>query len=91
MNGSFCSAEAIERCRRGLQRAIEVIDDRQDPRDGQLRRALEIRIVDAPLESLDPLDRGLRAVVVTNLDRSNGRDQQQLGLRAILQCVGSEQ
>ena len=33
----------------GLQRTVEVISDRQDPGDGQLRRTLEIRIVDGHL------------------------------------------
>ncbi len=64
--------EAVERCRRSVQRAVEVVDDRQDPRDRQLGGALEIRVVDAPVESLEPLDRGQSAVIVTNLDGGHG-------------------
>src|SRR5438477_129202 len=60
---------------RGLQRAIQVVANRDDPGDGQLRSALEIRIVDALLESLETLERDQGAVVVTNLDGGNGRYQ----------------
>ena len=68
-------AEAIECRQRGLQRAIQVVANRDDPGDGQLRSALEIRIVDALLESLETLERDQGAVVVTNLDGGNGRYQ----------------
>jgi hypothetical protein len=52
--------------------------------------ALEIGVADAPLESLEPLDCGQRAVVVANLDGSHGRCEQQLGLGPLVQGVGSE-
>jgi hypothetical protein len=88
--GLVLATEAIERRRRRLEGAVEVVDDWQDPRDRQLGGALEVRVIDAALESSDPVDGDERAVVVSNLDGGNSGCEKQLGSGPVVQCVGSE-
>ena len=87
-NGSSCSAEAVERVGCGLQCAVEVVADRQRPGDGQLQRALQVRIVDRSVEPLDGVDRGEGAGVVADLDRRHRPREQHLGPGVLVQRVG---
>ena len=91
MNGSFCwrkPSSAVDAACSAPSKSSTIGRIHETASCAALSR---YGIVDAPLEPLDPLERGQRAVVVTNLDCGDGRDQQQLGLRAVVQCVGSEQ
>ena len=88
-NGSFCRLEAVERHRGGTKRAVEVVDEGQDPGDRQLRGALEVRVVDVPHETVEPVDGGQGALVIADLDGRDGGGEQQLGSSDVVQAVGS--
>ena len=81
-------AEAVQRVGCGLQCAVEVVTDRQRPGDGQLQRALQVRIVDRSVEPLDGVDRGEGAGVVADLDRRHRPREQHLGPGVVVQRVG---
>ena len=86
--GSSWSRRPSSADERGAAGAVEVVDERKDPRDRQLRRALQVRITDAADESLERVDRGDRGLVVADLGGRHRRREEQLGLAALVQRVG---
>src|SRR3954462_4639046 len=83
-------AKTVECRRRGPKRAIEVVDNRPDPRHGELRRSLEGGIPNPPLAAVWLPGCGERPLVVTDFDCGHGPDERQLRSRAVVQLVGSQ-